>query len=408
VPGSQIEPRLSRPVGQVNAVSAAIGGLIATAAALGIGRFVYTPILPPMIEALELSKSEAGLIASANFVGYLIGALLAAMPRLPGSRRLWLLGSLVVSAVSTAGMGLVQTLAAFLILRFVGGTASAFVLILASTVVLEHLAESERNELSAVHFAGVGTGIAISAALVAGLLHFGQGWRSLWLASGALSLAALLPAALLLPLFARPAAQAEQQTSGVAGRGLQRLVAGYGLFGFGYIITATFLVAMVRGTPSIRTIEPLIWVVFGIAAVPSVALWTWIATFLGLPGAFAIACIVEAAGVLASVMWPTTVGVFLAAILVGGTFMGLTALGLMEARARTSGDARRALALMTGAFGLGQIVGPLFAGIASDRLGSFTAPSIVAALGLLIAALLAVKQPDAASHDAKSTSGSER
>jgi predicted MFS family arabinose efflux permease len=213
---------------------------------------------------------------------------------------------------------------------------------------------------------------------------------------------------LLLPLFARPAAQAEQQTSGVAGRGLQRLVAGYGLFGFGYIITATFLVAMVRGTPSIRTIEPLIWVVFGIAAVPSVALWTWIATFLGLPGAFAIACIVEAAGVLASVMWPTTVGVFLAAILVGGTFMGLTALGLMEARARTSGDARRALALMTGAFGLGQIVGPLFAGIASDRLGSFTAPSIVAALGLLIAALLAVKQPDAASHDAKSTSGSER
>jgi predicted MFS family arabinose efflux permease len=399
VPGRQIEPRLSRPVGQVNAVSAAIGGLIATAAALGIGRFVYTPILPPMIEALRLSKSEAGLIASANFVGYLIGALLAAMPRLPGSRRLWLLGSLAVSAVSTAGMGLVQTLAAFLILRFVGGAASAFVLILASTVVLEHLAESERNKLSAVHFAGVGTGIAISAALVAGLLHFGQGWRSLWLASGGLSLAALLPAALLLPLFAKPAVQTGQQTSGVAGRGLQRLVAAYGLFGFGYIITATFLVAIVRGTPSIRALEPLIWVVFGIAAVPSVALWTWIATFLGLPGAFAIACLVEAAGVLASVMWPTTVGVFLAAILVGGTFMGLTALGLMEARARTSGDARRALALMTGAFGLGQIVGPLFAGIASDRLGSFTAPSIVAALGLLIAALLAVKQPDAASHE---------
>jgi predicted MFS family arabinose efflux permease len=391
VPASQIEPQLSRPVGQVSAVSAAIGGLIATAAALGIGRFVYTPILPPMIEALRLSKSEAGLIASANFVGYLIGALLAAIPRLPGSRRLWLLGSLAVSAVSTAGMGLAQTLAAFLILRFVGGAASAFVLILASTVVLERLAESERNELSALHFAGVGTGIAISASLVAGLLHLGQSWRSLWLASGALSLAALLPAALLLPRFATQTWQAGQQTSAVAGRGLQRLVVAYGLFGFGYIITATFLVAIVRATPAIQTLEPVIWLVFGIAAVPSVALWTWIATYLGLPGAFAIACIVEAMGVLASVVWPTTLGVFLAAILVGGTFMALTALGLMEARARTSGDPRRALALMTGAFGLGQIVGPLFAGIASDRLGSFTAPSIVAALGLVIAALLAVK-----------------
>jgi predicted MFS family arabinose efflux permease len=162
------------------------------------------------------------------------------------------------------------------------------------------------------------------------------------------------------------------------------------LFGFGYIITATFLVAIVRATPAIQALEPLIWIVFGVAAVPSVALWARIQTALGIPRTFAIACIVEAAGVLASVLWPTTLGVFLAAILVGGTFMGLTALGLMEARARTFGDARRALALMTGAFGLGQIVGPLFAGIASDRLGSFTAPSIVAALGLVIAALLAL------------------
>jgi predicted MFS family arabinose efflux permease len=391
VPTPQIEPQASRPVGQVNAVSAALGGLIATAAALGIGRFVYTPILPPMIEALRLSKSEAGLIASANFVGYLIGALLAAMPRLPGSRRLWLLGSLAVSAATTAGMGLGQTFAAFLILRFVGGAASAFVLILASTVVLEQLAKAERNELSAVHFAGVGTGIAISAALVAALLHLGQGWRALWLASGALSLAALLAAALLLPRFANSTTQTGKQTSGVASPGLQRLIVAYGLFGFGYIITATFLVAIVRATSAIQALEPLIWIVFGMAAVPSIALWARIQTALGIPTTFAIACIVEAAGVLASVLWPTTLGVFLAAILVGGTFMGLTALGLMEARARTFGDARRALALMTGAFGLGQIVGPFFAGIASDRLGSFTAPSIVAALALVIAALFALK-----------------
>jgi predicted MFS family arabinose efflux permease len=391
VPAAQTEPQGSRSVGRVNAVSAALGGLIATAAALGIGRFVYTPILPPMIEALKLSKSEAGLIASANFVGYLIGALLAAMPRLPGSRRLWLLGSLAASAATTAGMGLGQTLAAFLILRFVGGAASAFVLILASTVVLEHLAEAERNELSAVHFAGVGMGIAISAALVAALLHLGQTWRALWLASGVLSLAACLAAALLLPRLASSTLQTGKQTSGVARLTLQPLVVAYGLFGFGYIITATFLVAIVRATPAIQALESLIWVVFGMAAVPSVALWARIATALGIPTTFAIACIVEAAGVLASVLWPTTLGIFLAAILVGGTFMGLTALGLMEARARTSGDARRTLALMTGAFGLGQIVGPLFAGILSDRLGSFTAPSIVAALGLVIAALLALK-----------------
>ena len=391
MPASSTKSQASPPVGQINALSAAVGGLLATAAALGIGRFVYTPILPPMLEALRLSKSEAGFIASANFVGYLIGALLAAMPRLPGSWSVWLLGSLAISAVSTAAMGLAHTLPAFLILRFIGGAASAFVLILVSTVVLESLARARRNELSAVLFAGVGTGIAISAALVAALLHLGQSWRGLWLASGVLSLAAVLPAALLLPRFAGSTTQIGKQTNSVARPGLQRLVAAYGLFGFGYIITATFVVAIVRATPAIQALEPLIWVVFGIAAVPSVALWTRIAIPLGIPTTFAIACIVEAAGVLASVLWPTTIGVFLAAILVGGTFMGLTALGLMEARVRTIGDPRRALALMTVAFGLGQIVGPIFAGIASDHLGSFTAPSIVAALALVLAALLVFK-----------------
>ena len=65
----------------------AIGGLIAMAAALGIGRFIYTPILPPMIEELGLGKGQAGLIAGANFTGYLAGALAAASPRLPGKLR---------------------------------------------------------------------------------------------------------------------------------------------------------------------------------------------------------------------------------------------------------------------------------------------------------------------------------
>src|ERR1700709_630824 len=95
----------------------ALGGLIAMAVAVGIGRFVYTPILPPMMAALGLSKSSAGLIASANFAGYLAGALLGASTTLPGSRRSWLLGALLVSAATTVGMGLTSGVAGFLALR---------------------------------------------------------------------------------------------------------------------------------------------------------------------------------------------------------------------------------------------------------------------------------------------------
>src|SRR5215475_6901262 len=122
----------------------ALGGLLSMAAGIGIGRFIYTPILPPMVEALSLSKAEAGLIASANFVGYLAGALLAAV-RLPGSRRAWLLGGLALNALCLAAMAGTTSLTAFLLLRLVAGVASAFCLIFSSALVLDRLAKAGRS-----------------------------------------------------------------------------------------------------------------------------------------------------------------------------------------------------------------------------------------------------------------------
>jgi predicted MFS family arabinose efflux permease len=285
-------------------------------------------------------------------------------------------------------MGGASTMASFLLLRFVGGAASAIVLVLASAIVFESLAEAKRPGLAALHFAGVGAGVVVSAMLVAGLQRAGQNWQSLWIANGAVALVAAFAVAPLLRDRRAPIQHAWQPSAQPLDRRLLRLIVAYGLFGFGYVITATFIVAIVRSVPALRALEPVIWIVFGLAAAPSVAIWTGVAARLGVPAAFALASVVEACGVLASIIWPSEVGVCLAAILVGGTFMGLTALGLIRARALASGDPRRALALMTAAFGLGQIIGPGFAGALSDRLGGFAAPSVVAATALLIAAAL--------------------
>lgn len=365
-----------------------LGGIIALAAAIGIGRFVYTPILPPMEEGLGLTKSQAGFIASANFLGYLLGALAASTPRLPGSRRTWLVATLAVSALTTAAMGLTGTMPLFLLLRFVGGVASAFVLVFASALVLDRLIAAGRGDLAGLLFAGVGLGIAISAALVSGLLYAGGDWRDLWLASGGLALAAVVAVFALVP---DRGADGKASGSGKASgnqRALVSLIVAYGLFGFGYVITATFLVAIVRDAPEIRPLEPLIWIVVGLAGAPSVIFWSKVGARIGIPQAFVVACLVEAVGVAASVLWISAAGVILAGILLGGTFMGITALGLIEARRLTSGDPRRILALMTAAFGLGQIVGPSFAGVLFDISGSFLLPSMAAAGALLVAALL--------------------
>jgi predicted MFS family arabinose efflux permease len=169
---------------------------------------------------------------------------------------------------------------------------------------------------------------------------------------------------------------------------LTTFAAAYGLFGFGYVITATFLVAIIRGSPAVRSLETLVWVVVGVAAVPSVALWTAVGDKIGIARAFALACATEAVGVAASVLWLASAGVFLAAILLGGTIMGITALGLIGGQRLSTGDPRRTLAVMTAAFGLGQIIGPAFGGAVYDATGSFVAPSLTAAAALLTGAIL--------------------
>jgi len=93
---------------------------------------------------------------------------------------------------------------------------------------------------------------------------------------------------------------------------------------------------------------------------------------------------------VASVLWLQTIGMVIAALFLGGTFMGLTALGLIGARETAEGDPRGRIALMTASFSLGQIIGPAFAGFAYDATGSLTVPSLVAAAGLVLAALFSL------------------
>lgn len=370
----------------ISPLRSAVGGLIALAVAIGIGRFIYTPILPSMMAALGLPKFDAGLIASANFAGYLAGALLVTGPRL--SARRWILGGMIASAFATAAMGLARSMTLFVILRATGGLASAVVLVLACATVLDALAAAERSDLGTLMFAGVGVGITASAALICALRATEIQWPAPWLAGGALSLLGVFACWRLIP-DRKPLVPAAKGGAAPFDPRFTRLTIAYGLFGFAYIITATFLVAIVRSSSGTRQIEPVVWVVFGLAAIPSVSMWSAIGRRLGATRGFALAALAEAIGVLGTVTWKSVAGVFLATVLVGGTFMGLTSLGLTRGRQLATENPQRGLALMTSAFGIGQIVGPSFAGALSDRLGSFTLPSVAAAAALIVSAALA-------------------
>lgn len=370
----------------------ALAGMVAMAAIMGIGRFVYTPILPGMMDELGLSASDAGLIASANYAGYLLGAILAAGNWGQGREYGVVMGSIVTTAVLAIAMGMTESVPLFIAIRFMAGLASALAMVFLSTVILSRLALAGRADLQAWHFGGVGLGMALSALTIGALVLAGAGWNAGWLWSGALCAVAFIVVFLIVDrgpvAIQRPLSEPSLPKSPV----LLRLIIAYGLFGFGYIITATFLVAIVRSGEAGRLFEAAVWLVAGLAGFPSVWLWNRFASKYGLAKAFAVGCVVEAVGVAASVSLGAYIGPLIGAALLGGTFIAITSIGLQFARQLAAQAPRRVFAIMTAAFGFGQIVGPLMAGWVADYSGSFAMPSFLAAGVLLVAAVIVLKR----------------
>ncbi len=370
----------------------AVGGIVAMAVAMGIGRFVYTPILPGMMDELGLTAAGAGWIASANYLGYLAGALAASGGWAHGHERMVMLASLGASALLAGLMGATDWMPAFLVIRFLAGVASAFVMIFLSSIVMGHMAAVGRPGLQTVHFTGVGLGIAASSALMAALVTYHSDWRAGWFASAAISALGFVPVAMLID---RGPAASAGQGSGTGrepalawGAPLVKVIVGYGLFGIGYVVTATFLIAIVRQGGGGRVFEAMVWLATGIAVLPSLWLWQGFARRAGLAGAYLAACVAEAAGVAASVSVGGAIGPLLGGALLGLTFVAITALGLQAGRQLAPRSPRRVLALMTASFGAGQILGPIAAGMLAEHSGSFVLPSLAAAIVLLASGLI--------------------
>jgi MFS family permease len=358
--------------------------MVAMAVAMGIGRFVYTPILPGMMEELGLSPFDAGVIASANYVGYLLGAVLAAGSWGRGREYAIAMSGVAASAVWVTAMGLTESLILFAAIRFLAGIASAFVMVFLASLVLTRLAAAGRDDLQVWHFGGVGAGMAISAILTGVLIFFDAGWKAGWLWSGLISMIGFVVVLLLVdrgPVGgARPAPEPRLPQNSA----LTRVILAYGLFGFGYIITATFLIAIVRQAETGPLFESVVWLAAGLAGLPSVWLWGFFAKRFGAARAFSVGCVVEAVGVAASVSLGGYAGPLLGGVLLGATFIAVTTFGLQLGRQIAPQAPRRAFAMMTAAFGVGQILGPVVAGLIADQTGSFTAPSLLAAAVLMV------------------------
>ncbi len=398
-----------------------LAGLLALAVAMGIGRFAFTPVLPMMQADLGLSLSQGGWLASANYLGYLLGALLVThMSWSPATllrRGLWLV------VLMTAAMGLDTHWAGWLIWRLLAGVASAWVLIGTASLCIARLNAQGQERHSGIVFAGVGCGITFAGLACMGLTLLGTTSSQAWLWLAAAALLGLMGASMLwrstdqadqAPMtgaqkpadagMPTPASQAAQAPDAPApadpGPAMAAqipnlpslhwgLILCYGVYGFGYILPATFLPAQARLLVPDPWLFSLAWPVFGLAGAGSTLVASRMARRFSRPQIWAGAQILMAIGVLLPALWHSLAAILLAALCVGSTFMVITMVGLQEAQAAVGqAGAKRQMAAMTASFALGQLIGPLFFSLTHALFGApLEFALVLGTLGLVAGAL---------------------
>ena len=374
--------------------------MLSLAVAMGIGRFAFTPLLPMMLHDGLVNLGGGSWLATANYLGYWIGAMACAMQPALWSR--WLRWA-PLRATRAVRVGLLATVVltlamamhwpgAWPVMRFLAGLASALVFVYTSSWYMGRLAALGAPRLAGVIYMGPGLGIFISglaaSAMVSAQLSSAQGW----VIFGGL---ALLLTLAVWTRFDGDGPVVASQGPGLApapSGGTRVLVLAYGLAGFGYIITATFLPVIARQALPGSVWLDLFWPLFGLAVAIGALLTLRVPDSWDRRHLLMVCYLLQALGVMLAVWWPSLPGFALGSLCLGLPFTAITLFALQEVRRLRPRDAPAYIGLLTAAYGLGQIAGPALVGavlgLTPDPASGFKLSLELAAAALVLGVLL--------------------
>lgn len=354
------------------------------AVVMGFGRFAYTALYPYMVNEQILGIEQGSWAAAANYLGYLIGAIWAIRIKLDQAHQ-WALVALLGTAITLGALYLTSLGVLIISIRLLAGVFSAVGIVATSMWLL-----GQRQKLNAapIMYAGVGLGIAASAQLVAVM---SERWLSpqIWLM---LALVALAATALVIHgLFFEQSQDSPVSVSVAATNSrldAQALPVLYGLAGFGYIITATYLPLLITLAVASADIE-FVWTAFGLSVIPSCFIWYKICRRLGTRMALVLNMLMQAIGVILPVALPYAMGYMLSALLVGGGFMGTVTLVMPIAKQLTAKTGKNLIAIATVAYSIGQILGAIVSAQLYRWTQGFEMSLLLAMIALLMGAMIA-------------------
>lgn len=385
---------------RVQRVKVMLAGIFSMIVTIGVARFAYTPLLPVMQADTWLDDASGGWLATINYAGYMVGAILAAsISDLRVKDKLYRL-YLVLAVVTTVAMAWTENAVLWALLRFISGVSSSGGMLLAAGLVLNWLMRHEfRGELG-IHFAGAGVGIIFAGLMVELMLGLSQSWDQQWLwfalAAAVLSIPAWrwMPVPDVRPMTVSGQVMEDRPPSPLF---MKVLMLAYFCAGYGYVISATFIVDIVEQQPLLEGMGAWTFVIVGLAAMPAVILWDRVARRLGYLRALMLAYSVQVLGIVLPAVSDSMISAVLSAVLYGGTFLGCVSLVLTMAGRFYPTKPAKLMGKMTLSYGVAQIVAPALTGILAQQqgnydLGLWLAGGFVAFGALLMLGLIMLEQ----------------
>lgn len=356
--------------------------------AIGINRFAYTAILPMMQSEFAMNHSLSGWIASANYLGYFVGAVL--LFKHIDNRRIWYRLNAFLGILSMLLMGGTHSAAAWIVIRFVAGMSSAGLFIIGASIIMDRLNELGQIHYKSLIYSGVGAGIALSSLLI----MFTQSYfssSSLWLILGSISTGLAIIAWFGIDdKGIHPEDQNEAYKHSLFDNSLPLLkyvVIAYFLEGFGYIISGTFLVVMADSVLQSSESALITWFLVGVTILIMSFVWLRINKLLGFYDSLLLAFGFQFLGMLTPVLYPGEAAFYISAITFGGSFMAIVQLNMTLSQKYSQAPSNHVIGGVTAIYGFGQIMGPILAGYIAEGtclLNALILASIVIGLAFMI------------------------
>lgn len=366
-----------------------LAGICSLIVTVGVARFSYSLLLPIMQEGAGLTESGGGWLATTNYMGYMLGVLLAAnLHNLNYKYNLHRV-YLIASVITCAAMVMTTNVITWAVLRFFAGACASGGMIIASGLILKWLVQNKHRAELGIHFSGAGLSIITTSLLVEVMLTMSANWQQQWLALAVMGAIAAIPAWLWMP---PPCADgqggviAKDNPPGKTFTSMMMLV--YFCAGYGYVVSSTFIVDIVEGVEGLQGQGGFAFLLVGLAATPAALIWDRIARRIGYLKALLAAYILQAVGIVLPVINDTLAVVIISALLFGGTFIACVSLVLTMAGNFYPSNPAKFMGTMTLAYGAAQIIAPVCTGYLAEAFGNYNLGLYLSAGIMMIGAVL--------------------